>query len=578
MISVKELTMKIKIQLIIFVALLLPWSAYANILIISPHPDDDVIIASGVIYRALQRGEPVKVVFMTNGDAGGIENGYNRQIEAVNAESRLGMIEDDIIFLGYPDSHLRDLYTSYPQSSDVYTAPNGQSTTYGNRGLGRTDYHTYYFGFPAQYNGYNVVLDLKTIINSFRPDHIFTTCPYDSDDHKRTYQFMSMALSDLFIEVLDYNPTIHKTTVWPGQSSWPNSFDPTAYFDEIPDFSSTSGLMWSERESLDVPILMQSTFYPENPKHLAIDEHVSQNGSYTYLGRFIHKDEFFWVERHRGENQPPVVNAGNDQFVNEASQVSLDANGSFDLNGDTLSYSWRQVTGPEVTLSSYNSPNPSFTAPEGLLYDEIISFELIVSDEISSSVPDAVNVIVHSQNEQPNYVNIAPLAADITASSVHSSSDILNVVDSCVSGYPDDASCEWITQGEKDGAWVEFSWDNSFSIGKIIFYDRPNFSDQVTKGRIIFSDGSSMEVGPFENKGRPVEYTFPPHFISGLRLEITETSSRTANVGLAELEIFEVNGDNINHTPIADAGTDQTVGEGETVVLDGSLSSDIDAD
>jgi len=547
----------------------------ASVMVISPHPDDDVIIASGVVCRALERGESVHVVYMTNGDYGSIEQGYARQAEAVNAQAYLGMNEDDLIFLGYPDVYLGDVYEDYPEVDAVFTSPHGQSTTYGNRGLGRSDYHTYHFGSPAQYNGYNIVLDLKTIINAFRPDHIFTTCGNDSDDHERTYLFMSMALSDLFSELPDYNPTVHKTTVWPGQPSWPNALDPFVYFSEIPEFSST-GLIWSERESLDVPISMQSTFYPGNFKHLAIDAHISQNGSFGYLGRFIHKDEFFWVEQLRGTNQPPVVNAGFDQTVDEGIIVQLNGSGSFDHNGGALNYQWQQVGGTLVVLSSTSTANPSFTATSGLIHDEILTFELVVSDGELNTVPDSVNVLIRSSIEQPTYTRVASLASAITASSVHSSSSVLNAVDGCIAGYPEDPSCEWTTHGEKEGAWIQLDWDNPVTIGRITFYDRPNINDQITQGTLSFSDGSAINIGPLENSSRAVEYTFSPREITSVRLTVNEVSSRTYNVGLAEIEVFEISGVGINHVPIAVVGSDQTVVEGAWVQLNGSSSYDPD--
>jgi hypothetical protein len=63
-----------------------------------------------------------------------------------------------------------------------------------------------------------------------------------------------------------------------------------------------------------------------------------------------------------------------------------------------------------------------------------------------------------------------------------------------------------------------------------------------------------------------------------LRLEITAVSDSTANVGLAEIEVFEVSGDNINRVPVANAGAEQTVSGGDTVYLDGSASRDADGD
>ena len=58
--------------------------AQAKILIVSPHPDDDVLAFAGVTLRAMARGEAVKVVYITNGDLNGQNVGYQREAEAVN--------------------------------------------------------------------------------------------------------------------------------------------------------------------------------------------------------------------------------------------------------------------------------------------------------------------------------------------------------------------------------------------------------------------------------------------------------------------------------------------------------------
>ena len=217
----------------------------------------------GVIVRALQRGENVRVVFMTNGDYSGINAGIIRQGEAVAAQGQLGMNEDDLVFLGYPDGYLNTLYTNYRTGQDVFTSPSGQSVTYGQRGLGRVDYHTFAFGNPASYNLPNMVLDLETILNDFLPDHIFITSEHDgTGDHITTYHVLRLALDNIFQNNNTYTPTIHKTIVWSSTDiSWPNDYDPASYLREINNLY-TIGLNWNERESLDVPISLQSTFLP----------------------------------------------------------------------------------------------------------------------------------------------------------------------------------------------------------------------------------------------------------------------------------------------------------------------------
>jgi LmbE family N-acetylglucosaminyl deacetylase len=570
----------------LLVAIFIVSSAGASVLVIAPHPDDDVIMASGVVYRALQNGQSARVVFMTNGDYGSIEAGYSRLVEAVNAQSQLGMIENHLLFLGYPDGGLDAIRTGYPALGDTYVSSHGQSVTYGNRGLGRSDYHTYRFGAPAQYNGANITLDLKTIISEFLPEHIFTTCEYDgTSDHTSTYHFLRAALAQLSTENPSYRPTLHKTIVWARNSStWPNVYDPTAYFSDAIDLSGTP-LLWNERESLDVPVLMQSAFYAGNPKYLAAEAHWSQRGASSFLGRWVHKDEVFWVEQAGGSNRPPVVSAGLDQTVAEGATVHLNGGGSFDKDGDALSYEWRQVEGTPVILSSIHSVAPIFVAPAGLAQDELLSFELIASDNTYSSYADAVNIVVRSSTwAPPVYTDITASVTSVSASTVHTTSDVSNLIDGCIDGYSDDgathdATCEWISNAQRQGAWIQLGWDAPVTVGKIILYDRINRYDQAVQGTIAFSDGTTLQIGLLDNIGRGGEYAFSPRQITSLRYTITSVSSHTSNIGLSEIEVFSASsGAIVNLAPIASASAMPIVTEGAVVQLSGADSSDPNGD
>ena len=50
-----------------------PQATGRTVLIVAPHPDDDAVYGSGVARAALDRGDSVKVVYMTNGDLNGID-------------------------------------------------------------------------------------------------------------------------------------------------------------------------------------------------------------------------------------------------------------------------------------------------------------------------------------------------------------------------------------------------------------------------------------------------------------------------------------------------------------------------
>ena len=378
---------------------LLCCNAFATVLVLAPHPDDEALMFSGVIYGALQRGEEVKVVMATNGDFPGMSAGYTRQAETVNAMAVLGLTEDDIIFLGYPDSGLKTMYDLYTGAGDAYTSVAGQTQTYGNRGLGRADYHTYRFGTPGRYNKASIIADLESILSEYRPEHIFVTGPYDHhEDHSVLHTYLREALAGLMTRYPTYRPVIHRTVIHGGNDYvWPAKADPAVDFTEPPG-GPGSPLRWVERESLRVPPAMRLTANAENLKHQAILRHASQVN--TYLLNFVHRDEIFWPENVYDGNTPPVANTGDDQIVPPGTRVTLNGRGSHDRDGDSLTYAWTQLQGPPVPLFNRLTAVPSFTAVESTTP---ILFQLIVSDGRIASYPSTVAVMT----DHPGYVSMA---------------------------------------------------------------------------------------------------------------------------------------------------------------------------
>src|ERR1051326_2558160 len=141
--------------LLVLVSLIFPPSTAAKTLMIfAPHPDDEALMASGIMYSALARGDTVKVVVMTNGDSGGTPSttlGITREGETVSGMSTLGLSEENIIFLGYGDATLLPIENS-SSATTVFTSNAGQTQTYASRGLGATDYHNHLYGAHGAYN------------------------------------------------------------------------------------------------------------------------------------------------------------------------------------------------------------------------------------------------------------------------------------------------------------------------------------------------------------------------------------------------------------------------------------------
>ena len=264
-------------------------------------------------------------------------------------------------------------------------------------------------------------------------------------------------------------------------------------------------------------------------------------------------------------NQAPTANAGPSETVVSGVTVGLNGSNSSDPNGDLLSYQWTQTGGPAVTLSNATSPRPTFTAPNSAT---TLTFQLVVNDGTINSTPSTVSITV----SDPGGADVA-LTATATASSQTSAQPATAAIDGIVSGYPNDSSKEWSTNGGGAGSWLKLTWTSPVTLATIILHDRPNTNDQITSATLTFSNGTPISVGTLPNDGTGLTVNVPNITTTSLTLTVNSVSPSTQNVGLAELEAWGSAASG-NQPPVANAGPNQTVAAGATVTLDGSASSD----
>jgi hypothetical protein len=109
-------------------------------------------------------------------------------------------------------------------------------------------------------------------------------------------------------------------------------------------------------------------------------------------------------------NQAPIADAGPDQLgVKVNTLVTLNGSGSYDPDGDFMSYEWIQISGPFVSLSDSTVVNPTFTP----VFTGEYLFQLIVSDGFLFSQPDTVLINVPALPQ-----SISDLMATISGDSV----------------------------------------------------------------------------------------------------------------------------------------------------------------
>src|SRR5262249_39262940 len=148
-----------------------------RILVLAPHPDDEVLGAGGVLREAVERGIPVRVVFLTNGDSNEwsflayrkrpvvlpravLAMGAIRQGEAVLATESLGVPAADLSFLGYPDYGTLDIWRSHwgARPPDRGRLTRARAVPYPTA-----------FRPGAPFKGEEILADLETILREFRP-------------------------------------------------------------------------------------------------------------------------------------------------------------------------------------------------------------------------------------------------------------------------------------------------------------------------------------------------------------------------------------------------------------------------
>jgi LmbE family N-acetylglucosaminyl deacetylase len=195
-----------------------------EIVIVAPHPDDETLIAGGILEAARSRGARVAVIIVTNGDFTCERDGHVREGESVAALASLGVAEEDVHFLGYPDGWLPELGDEPLPPIERRAVDHScakESGTYAERGAAHRDEHSFRTGAAGTYDSRSLEEDLAALLRRLQPHDVYVTHPLDTHpDHAATYAYLRRAIDRLG----GVPPHLHRAIVHAG-ACWPNGRD-----------------------------------------------------------------------------------------------------------------------------------------------------------------------------------------------------------------------------------------------------------------------------------------------------------------------------------------------------------------
>lgn len=258
-----------------------------RVLIIAPHPDDEVLANSSVIIKSKKAGAKIKIMFVTFGEHNTSSLAKftlfpspvtsdllaeRRHKEAINAAKILGLNEDDLVFLGFPDFGTLKIWDDHFSNKPYFA---GMS-------LHEKSFYPGTYKKGTLYTAPEELELFEDIISSYKPTKIFYPSTLDlNPDHRASGLFAEAALLDLKAK-----NSIETYTYFVHSEDWPNplGYNPNANMTPPSYFNFFKGEWFSISLSKSEEIL----------KRKADRAHFSQYWTKPkFMASFIRKNEIF---------------------------------------------------------------------------------------------------------------------------------------------------------------------------------------------------------------------------------------------------------------------------------------------
>ncbi len=261
-----------------------------TVLVLAPHPDDEINLAGGVMEEYLAAGSRVVIAFSSNGDV--YDPAAVRYREALAAAASLGIPAEDVVFLGF-GSGTQPGHGLLFHAEEPTVSLAGDSVTRGAWGI-----PPWKEGVPLTREGF--IADLQDLTRTLRPD-VILCCGSDRELEHRTLSILfEHALGRLLREDSSYRPTVLRgfayATGWLAPDDFRSGAPGPTETEEAPaaDFPPHA---WAARLRLPVAGSAVSLLSPEmTGVGAALRAHASQD-AIRRAGRLVNTDKVFFLRR-----------------------------------------------------------------------------------------------------------------------------------------------------------------------------------------------------------------------------------------------------------------------------------------
>lgn len=266
---------------------------YKSVLIIIPHQDDEVCVTGSLIRKFSEIKCEIKVVYVTDG--GHVWPSYVRKEEALAALKVLGVSNEKVYFLNYPD-----------------TLNGSKEHYYHDRG-----------------NRNALISQLESFISD-KPDAIIANDLDYHSDHRAVSLAVDYATANVVKRSKDYHPFLLKAFAYEGAFYGPSDYDGYKLGSQI--FNNMENLdnptyNWNQRLRLPVPRYGRTPNILDNAIYKAMRCHKSQAGS-RFVESIANSEQVYWVKRtdnllYRSDVEIEA-SSGNKEFLNDGLRFDID--------------------------------------------------------------------------------------------------------------------------------------------------------------------------------------------------------------------------------------------------------------